>query len=165
MVPLFAEPDSEARVIARLDEISQLLTREAGYEFQAAEVYARSDFGYRVRLQDGRFGWLASRDSGTWFPYETLVTRRLSYAVEGWAGMLWPGPGAGLPHRLGNHQGERVAASVLESAIIGGSLWFRVEVLSSDGCDGQDPEVRLSGWTPAYLPSGEPLIWYYSRGC
>lgn len=165
IVPLYAEPDFNAEVLATIDEISQLFNREASYEFPAAEVYARTEFGYRLRLQDGRFGWIASRDSGTWFPYETLVSQRLSYAVEGWSGMLWPGPGAGLPNRLGNHHGERVAATVLESATIGGSLWFRLEVLSSDGCNGENPETRLSGWTPAYLPSGEPLIWYYSRGC
>lgn len=48
---------------------------------------------------------------------------------------------------------------------VGGAIWLEVEVLASNPCEGQDEAVRIRGWVPAYGASGDPVAWYYSRGC
>jgi len=165
VVSLRQTPDDNAAVLARVKEISELVNREVSYEFSAAAVYGRNAYGYRLQLSDGRFGWITQEEGGAWWPYESLVVQRLNYTVAGWHGLLWPDPGAGIPMRLRNHRGQSKAARVLESTRLAGSLWLRIEVLDTDGCEGDEARVQLSGWTPAFLSSGEPAVWYHSRGC
>ena len=50
----------------------------------------------------------------------------------------------------------------------GGQTWLNVEVMSHSVCnaaDGGPPDVVGSGWLPAYTQSGEPTVWFSSRGC
>jgi hypothetical protein len=54
---------------------------------------------------------------------------------------------------------------VLESAEIGGTIWFRVNVFAGSPCSGSDEKVTLSGWLPAYGADGQPNAWFWSRGC
>lgn len=166
-VPLYQHPEQQEQPITTLSSMAPLRQREASYEFPAAEVYAVADFGYQVRLLDGRLGWLPRDYAGTWFPYENLLVNRLNYLQSGWHGFLWPDAGAGIPLRVAPSPAAdgRWAAAVHEVADIGGTLWLRVDVLSSDGCEAGTVRTIASGWTPASLASGEPAAWFYSRGC
>ncbi|MEM7587923.1 MAG: hypothetical protein AAF560_31330 [Acidobacteriota bacterium] len=167
-VPLHAAPNPTATEVAKLEGYDALVQRESGYEVAAAVVYAVVDGWYKLRLEEGAFGWLPAEHAGTYWPYAKLPIRRLAYLNEHWSGFVWPELGAGLPQRhprIGPAERPRYAAQVLESRKIGSSLWFRVELLESNICDGEPPRVILSGWVPAYGERGEPAVWFYSRGC
>jgi hypothetical protein len=160
-------PDATTQKIARIDTYEQVRTKEVGYEQPAAIVYARLPQWYRIRLGSDSFGWVAAAESGTYFAYAELPVRRLAYLNEHWSGFLWPDAGAGLPMR---HERARDDArheypvNVLESKIVGGMPWFRVELLS-EICTGLEEKVLLSGWVPGYGRSGKPGVWFFSRGC
>jgi hypothetical protein len=64
-----------------------------------------------------------------------------------------------------NAGSQEQAASVLETATVGGTLWFRVEIFDRSPCETGFADVVLAGWIPAFGPAGEPTAWYYSRGC
>jgi len=163
-VTIHADDSPSAAVIASIDRMEQLQHREASYEYAAAEVYGVSDFGYMIRMRDGRHGWLAQADAGTLFDYAHLVVNRLNYLNRNWHGMLWPDAGAGIPLRL-QQLGQSRPARVNATVQVADSLWLQVDVLSSDGCDGSTAKTMASGWTPAWLVDGEPAVWFHSRGC
>lgn len=165
---MLAEPDAEAPRITTLVSYSAIDSREVGYEVDAAVVYAVVDGWYRIRLADGRYGWVAAEHAGTWFPYATLPIRRLSYLTPGWSQLVWPELGAGLPWRgdvAAGQPGSEQPVTVVASKNLGGTLWFQVKVLATDACSGEPSRVLVSGWIPAYGRGGEPNVWFYSRGC
>lgn len=186
LVFLRTRPEPDAELVASPDSMEALVHRESGYEVEAAEVYAVADGWYKLRLAEsteggdarnaaacGEFVWLSPEGAGTYWPLDELPIRRLAYLNEHWSGFVWPEAGAGLPVRSGSYDpaAERaeIPVRVLEStrlaSSLAGSLWFRIEVLDSSPCEGGDPRVLLTGWTPAYGISGEPVVWFYSRGC
>jgi hypothetical protein len=161
-------PDMEAPVLARAESYGDLEAREVAYEVGAAVVLTRLQGWYRVRLADGRTGWISPEEAGTWFPYAELPIRRLAYLTGAWSGHVWPEPGAGTParsSRKGSLDEEEYAVEVLEATDVGGTTWFRIEVLNENPCDGGEVRPELGGWVPAHGVGGMPLIWYYSRGC
>jgi hypothetical protein len=182
LVFLRTRPEPEAELVASPDSMEALVHRESGYEVDAAVVYAVADGWYKLRLAEattrgeeggaascGEFVWLSPDGAGTYWPLDELPIRRLAYLNQHWSGFVWPEAGAGLPVRSARYDpmAERaeIPVQVLESIRLAGSLWFRVEVLDSNGCEGGDPRVLLTGWIPAYGTSGEPVVWFYSRGC
>lgn len=153
---------------ARIESMERLETREASYEFPAAVVFAAPPGWYRLRRRGGDFGWLQEADAGTFWRYEDLPIDRLSYLTQGWDRFVWPEPGAGVPSRIDVGQRREpleYPVNVRESRRIADSLWFRVELLDTDGCDGGDPKVIHAGWVHAYGPGGAPAVWFHSRGC
>jgi len=166
-VTIYAESSDDSAILSEIEIIDALQHREASYEFAAASVYAKNDFGFQIRLADGRSGWLAQEHAGTWFPYPELVINRLNYLHPDWHGLLWPDAGAGLPLRLDdkNSSARKHAARINRLTRIADSLWLQVDVLTSDGCDGKPVKTIASGWTPAWLVDGQPSAWFYSRGC
>ena len=166
-VPILAEPREGAAVLTTVDDHPQVESREVGYEVPAAVVFERREGWSRVRLSDGRGGWISPESSGTWFPYAELPIRRLAYLTPSWSGHVWPEVGAGIPWRsaLRSTTAEEVSVEVLESMVLGGVPWFRVHVLAESPCEGGDPRTILSGWVSGYGADGEHTVWYYSRGC
>ena len=155
-----------------MDSWDGILSREVGYEQPAAVVFSRVDGWYRIRLPDARpdarYGWIGPEDAGTWFPYAELPVNSLAYLTEAWSGHVWPEPGAGIPARSprrATQERHEYAVEVHESAVVGGTIWFRITLLSGSPCEGGDVGPELSGWVPGYGPGGEPAAWYYSRGC
>ncbi len=166
---LYAEPRKSAAQAGMVADWADVDFRESGYEVPAAVVFAESGGWYRLRLADGRFGWLAPEQAGTYFPYAELIPNRLNYLTAAWNGLVWPEPGASLPFR---HRPTADAASrgehparVLDAQRVADSLWFRVEILDGDECSQRTPQTVLSGWVPAYGDGGQPTAWYYARGC
>lgn len=168
VVRLHRAPSPESAVIGDFHSYDALETREFDYELAGAVVYAKLPGWYRLRTAAGVFGWLSEENAGTWFPYESLPVRRLSYLTDEWSGLVWPDPGAGLPFRrdlLASDRPAQYPVNVIESTEIGGMTWFHVEVLREDPCSGAEPAASAVGWVPAYGRGGNPVIWYYSRGC
>lgn len=167
-VPLYPDRDVGGPPLTSIDRYGELRALEVAYEEAAAIVLARVEGWHRLELTDGRSGWLPPEDAGSWYPYSELPVNRLAYLTEAWSGHVWPDPGAGLPirsARKGAEPNEEYAVEVLGSAEVGGTTWFQVEVLSGSPCFGDPPRTELTGWVPAYGIGGEPLVWYYSRGC
>lgn len=167
-IPIREWPDAAAPETGQVDSYDGVESREAGYEEPAAVVFARVDGWYRVRLSDGRYGWIGSNDAGTWSPFAELPVNRLAYLTEAWSGHVWPEPGAGIPARSGRRatqERREYAVEVHESQRVGGTIWFRVDVLSGSPCEGGEARPELSGWVPGYGANGQPAAWYYSRGC
>ncbi|MCA9752022.1 MAG: hypothetical protein KC591_07510, partial [Gemmatimonadetes bacterium] len=157
VVVVRAAPDAAAEEIARIDSYDGLVTREVDYEVPAAVVTARTNGWFRIRLASGDLGWVAPQEAGTWFPYDELLPRRLAYLNRHWDGFVWPDPGAGLPARSPRHGSTdraEYAIDVHEATRLAGSLWFRIDVLSENPCEGGDPRPELSGWVPAYGADG-----------
>jgi len=165
-VRVFERPIREGDKPRVIGEYAALETRELAYESPAAVVYARDAGWYRLRLSSGEFAWLPAEYAGSYFAYDELPVRRLAYIRRPWHGFIWPEPGAGLPIRAGAAGTRREQpVEVRESRKIADSLWFRIEMLENNPCDGGASQSAFAGWVPAYRETGEPLIWYYSRGC
>lgn len=168
---LFDGPDGSAAVVATVRSIEDLEHRENGYEVDAAVVFAIAEDGwFRLQTNQGIHGWYRATDASAWHPYDTLPIRRLTYLNRHWDGFVWPNVGAGQPRRRPTYDDvtetrAEFPVRVLESQRLGGSLWFRIELLAASPCSGGEPRVTLGGWIPAYGRSGEPAVWFYSRGC
>ncbi|MBZ0267806.1 hypothetical protein K8I85_06590, partial [bacterium] len=168
VAPVREARDLAAEPIAVIRSYDDVESREFAYEQPGAVVLARVDGWSRVRLPDGAAGWIAPEDAGTWFPYAELPVRRLNYLTGHWSGYVWPDAGAGLPVRSPRRHApgrEEYPAEVHESMLVGGMIWFRVDVLNGNPCDGGDVRPELSGWVPGYGADGEPTVWFWSRGC
>ncbi len=166
-VDVFVDASDDTSPIGHVSDAAALETLEYSYEEAGAIVYARLSGFYRVRLASGRFGWIRAADAGEFYPYEALLLNRLSYLNQHWSGFVWPEAGAGLPQRSSQATSNavEVPVNVIESKIIGGMPWFRVEIYDGEICTGLEPSVSMSGWIPGYGRSGEPSLWFYSRGC
>ena len=163
---LHERPEAGSPVVAEVDGYDALETREVGYEEPAAVVFGVIEGWYRLRLSDGRSGWLPPDFSGTYYPYPDVAVNRLSFIERPWHGFVWPSPGAGNPVRARVVRGQReVPVEVHELQLIGGYPWLRISVLTESPCEGGDGSSSVSGWIPAHRPTGEPAVWYYSRGC
>lgn len=166
--PLHQSPDKESPVIAEVRAWNDVQFREVGYEVPAASVFARVPGWYQLKTPDGKRGWAASEDAGTWFSYSDLPLKKLAYLTGGWSGLVWPGAGAGLPIRFDRRQfddRQEYPVNVLEHMEVGGMPWFRVEVLDGSPCSSGSDKVRGTGWVPGYDADGDVGVWFYSRGC
>jgi hypothetical protein len=188
-VPLYAAPES-ARVVGviRVDEGSTasskggcealrvgvhmtgttasdaLPTKEYGYEEPGAIVLARRGGWFQIRLATGS-AWVRSSPRDSFHPLEQLLLDGLTYLTEAWDGRLAVSAGApGRPARV-EARSSQSSVRVIRSQQLRGELWFDLEVITSP-C-GEDPNVKVldRGWVPAHTTSGEPVIWFYSRGC
>lgn len=144
--------------------VSELPTREFAYAAPAAIVLQRRGRWFKVRLGDGA-AWLQASQQDDYFPLEELFTDRLTYVTDASDGHLAASPGA--TREAG---GDSVASGrhvrVGEFHRAGDQLWVYVEVLSDSICESTgEPEVTARGWMPAHAASGEPTIWFSSRGC
>lgn len=163
---LHVDPDAASSVVAEVDGYESLAQAEVGYEEQAAIVYGRVDAWFKLRLADGRYGWLPPDMAGTFHAYPDVAINRLNYIDAPWHGFVWPSPGAGNPVRAAVVEGQReVPIEVHEVQLIGGYPWLRVTVLERSPCEGGDGTASVAGWIPAHRPSGDPAVWFYSRGC
>lgn len=148
------------------ESASKLPTREYAYEAPAAVVLEKRDQWFRVRLPEGS-AWLEASGEEEYYPLEELLVDRLTYVAHAPDSPLSDQPGA--PAAEGRDDpvvSTRDEVRVLESREVDGELWTHIEVMSHSVCHGGErPTVVARGWMPAYAPSGEPAIWFYSRGC
>lgn len=141
-----------------------LPVREFAYEQPAAIVLERRDRWARIRLADGD-AWVREPARSDFLPLQTLLSDRLTYLTEEWDGRLAAVPGGPLRGGARVELGEQ-AARVTAFRVHNGALWTQVAVLARGVCDGgETPPVVAQGWVPAHAGSGEPNVWFYSRGC
>ena len=135
---------------------SELPTREYDYEAPAAIVLEQRGLSFRIRLDDGS-AWVRVPFAERFMSYESLL--------EEFVGVTFLA--ADLPHgtlKLTASQPVRV----VESRRDNDRLMLRVELLTHSVCNAfaeGPPEAIGEAWIPAHAPSGEPTVWYSSRGC
>lgn len=143
---------------------SELPTREHGYEEPAAIVLAQQGRWFKIRLADGA-GWVNATPRNTFKTLAELFDQALTAITEHFTGRLRNAPGGSLiGDRLTDHQ----SVKVLEVRQVGTAQWLHVEVLDYSPCTvpvGKEPQVIAGGWMPAHAESGEPTVWFSSRGC
>jgi hypothetical protein len=154
------------RADGRPDE--ELPADEVSYEIPAAVVYEQSGAWLRIALQRGS-AWVTRADAADFHPYPELLNDRLAYVRKGWAGRVWQTPGSGpgtqVPMAWSRYLADNIPAEVLEVQRISGVPWLRLR-LQTESCGealaGVEP---VTGWIPAYQPSGRTAVWFYARGC
>ena len=147
------------------DRVGDLPTREFDYEAPGAIVIDRRDRWFKVRV-DGGSAWLQASDRDEFHPLEKLVSLDLAYLTEAFAGTrLSPAPGATGRVIVATDR-RQLPVRVREFRTVNNRLWVHVEVLSHSLCEGDAmPKVIAQGWLAAHDASGEPTVWFPSRGC
>lgn len=144
----------------------ELPLREIGYEAPAAIVLEARPPWYRLRLAAGS-AWVRVDDAERFASLHQRLVDGIAYVAVA--------PDAPLRSAADVERADPESAAwlqvddpvrVLDSREIDGRLWLQVERLSDSFCEtGEEPDVVATGWLPAHDASGEPLIWFYSRGC
>lgn len=156
--------------VHRGDERAELPTREYDYEAPAAIVVEQRGLWFRIRLAGDASAWvevpLAERFLSLESLYEEFVG--VTFIADGAGGQLSTAPVG----TVGGRSGTRVTAGqpvrVLETRRLAERTWLHVEVMNHSPCNAAasgPPEVVAEGWLPAHLASGEPAVWFASRGC
>ena len=146
------------------DSAAELPTLEYSYEAPAAVVLQRKGPWFKMRLAE-QSGWIRATEQNQFFPLETLLAENLTYVANANGGGLAAAPGTERSAATNLLSAER-HVKVLESRAVGEQLWLRVAVQSHSVCEGlEEPTTLAEGWVPAHSASGEPTVWFYSRGC
>jgi hypothetical protein len=147
------------------DVAHDLPTREYAYEAPGAIVLQRRERWFKVRLSGGA-AWLRASDQAEYFPLERLLIKSLTYVTEAFEGRLAPSPGAAPADEDRAAVAPGTSVQVTELRQVGDRLWVHVEVLSHSPCESpENPSVVQREWLPAHASTGEPTVWFYSRGC
>jgi hypothetical protein len=169
-VPPPSEVQCEVNVHLReRAEVTALPTKEYAYEQRGAVVLDRRADWYKLRIESGA-GWIHASPKDQFFSLVDLLWRHreLSYATESWDQRLASRAGgtlAPLPPNVRKQMKAEADTRVVGSRLVGGRLWLQIELLNHSFCEGDEPKVLLTGWLPAHAASGEPTIWFPSRGC
>lgn len=142
---------------------------ESSYETPALPVFEVADgHWYRIRLclPQAEWGWIRSER-----PYHSLVElltgdEQLNHLTHKWDHKLYEDPeGHSFDVPLAaNQEGKEVPYVGLEHRVVEGRLWLKVKVLDQV-CGPDEPKPIASGWVPAKGREGEPIAWFWSRGC
>lgn len=146
---------------------AKLPTLEYANESPAAIVLAEQGGWFKIRLTNGA-GWLQASARDLFMPLADLFSQypTLTSLTEVHRGGLLENPAEGAGS--GSAIPARSPVRVVEFREIGGETWLRVALMSHSICDaesGGPPEVKSVGWVRAHSPSGEPAVWFSSRGC
>ena len=156
---------SGLEVVARVngEPDVELPTREYGYETPGAVVVETRDGWFKVQLGNGS-GWVQATGA-EFYSLERLYENREAYLTEEWNGRIAATPaGAGRAAPASDARGPSVR--VRRSTRVEGELWLFVDILNESFCiAGRKPDVVASGWVPAHGATGEPTVWFASRGC
>ena len=142
----------------------KLPAEEYDYEAPGAVVLEKRGDWFRVRLHNGS-AWLRASEKSEFFSLQRLFANAPTHLTDGFDGRLAASPGAPLSIRSDSVLAGR-SINVLDSGDVAGRLWVRVEVMSWSLCESvETPTVLARGWLPVHAPSGEPFVWFSSRGC
>jgi hypothetical protein len=156
--------------VHRGDARAELPTREYDYEAPAAIVLEQRGLWFRIRLNGGAAAWtevpLADRFLSLESLYEEFIG--VTFIADGGRGQLSKAPVGTVSGRGGPPVTPGQPVRVIETRRLAERLWLHVEVFSHSICNAAasgPPDVVAQGWIPAHLPSGEPAVWFASRGC
>lgn len=147
---------------------SELPTLEYSYETPAAIVLAEEDGWFKIRLTGGT-AWVRASRRDRFMPMADLFSEypSLTALTDTSSGPLYDAPGgATIASKAARPSGTPVR--VLEVRQRGDETWIHVALMSHSVCDveqGGPPDVVEIGWLPAHSASGEPTVWFPSRGC
>ena len=156
--------------VHRGDARAELPTREYDYEAPAAVVVEQRGLWFRIRLDGGASAWAEVPLADRFLSFESLLEEfvGVTFIAEGGGGSLSAAPVG----TVGSRPGVRVSAGqpvrVIETRRLAERLWLHVEVMNHSICNAAaagPPEVVAEGWLPAHIASGEPAVWFASRGC
>lgn len=156
---------SGLEVVARLNGAPdvELPTQEYGYEAPGAIVVDAREGWYKVRLGIGS-GWVPATGA-EFYSLQSLYGDREAYLTDQWNGRI-SGTPAGAGRAAPSSSSREPMVRVRRSSRVKGTLWFFVEILNESSCiAAREPQVVASGWVPAHGATGEPIIWFASRGC
>ena len=146
------------------DSAAELPTLEYSYETPAAVVLQRKGPWFKIRLAE-QSGWIRATAQNQFFSLEELLAENLTYVANADGGGLAAAPGTERSAATNLLSAER-HVKVLENRAVGEQLWLRVAVQSHSVCEGvEEPTTLAEGWVPAHSATGEPTVWFYSRGC
>ncbi len=163
-INIYSSPEDEAPLQRKIPALSELKTREIGYEMEAALVFHRSDEWSQVKLLSGEFGWVKDSESTRFHSLKEILPGRVSYLTRNWDRLIWRVPGADIPTEL-SMKGDEIAVDITSSKEIANSLWFKVHIYKENPCSNGNRDFTWSGWIPAWNAKGELSIWFWSRGC
>jgi hypothetical protein len=166
---LRAGPSASSPVVKEALALDDLPTTEIDYELVGLPVYGREAGWYETRF-NGAPAWLPPEEAGAFHDLAALLTNSLAYLDHGWDGLVFEAPDRAAPRLALDPSwratmGEVVEVDVEEARDVAGELWLRLDAIWPSPCTGEDPAAVASGWVPAYGASGEPNVWFYSRGC
>jgi hypothetical protein len=146
----------------------ELPTLEYANESPAAIVLAEQDGWFKIRLSTGA-GWLRASPRDQFMPLAELfsVYPTLTSLTDAFSGPLLDAP-EGTAATSKHPLGPGLPVRVLAIRAVGDRPWLQVAVMSHSICDadrGGPPDVESIGWVPAHAASGEPMVWFSSRGC
>lgn len=144
----------------------ELPTREYANESPAAIVLATQDGWFKIRVTGGT-AWLKASVRTRFMPMADLFGEypSLTAITSEFSGPLLKEPG-GAP--LAKSRPELATpVRVLEVRPVGDEVWLHLAMMSHSVCDAErgPPDVVMLGWSLAYAASGEPTVWFASRGC
>jgi hypothetical protein len=142
--------------------VSGLPTKEYTYEAPAAVVLEARDGWFKLLLNDG-VAWVQASRRNEYLPLKTLLSNGLTYVTGTYEGHLFGHPGgSAVVAKVSGGDSVRV----MEILSVEKQLWIKVELLSHSICESVDePKITAQGWIPAHGPSGQPTVWFHSRGC
>lgn len=148
---------------------SELPTREFEYEAPGAIVLDRRGEAYKIRLSGNRSGWVISAAS-RFMSLESLLEEftGVTFFSDAFNGELRGAPGLTVANKVISQAKPSQPARVIETRRIADRLWLHVEVFNHSLCDAAaqgPPEPIARGWVAAHAESGEPAVWFSSRGC
>lgn len=145
---------------------SALPTREYANETPAAVVLAARDGWLKIQLTNDT-AWLRPSTRDRFMPMADLFSEypSLTALTDAHSGPLREGPDGPIVAPKSVLPGAPVR--VLEFRQRDGQTWLHVAIMSHSVCEfsAGPPEVVSLGWLPAHAPSGEPTVWFSSRGC
>ena len=143
-----------------------LPTREYAYEEPGAVVLETRGRWFRLHLAT-RSAWVLASKRDEFHSLESLLTEgRLTYLTSDWNRQLADNPGRGERAARVPANVAQPAVRVLSSRRDHGQLWLQIEVMSHSSCDDiSEPKLMDRGWVRAHSRSGQPVVWFSSRGC
>lgn len=147
---------------------AELPTLEYANESPAAIVLASENGWFKIRLAAGA-AWLPASPRDRFMPLADLFSEypTLTALTVAHRGALFDAPGVMAAHvKAPPPAGTPVR--VLDVRADGDQSWLHVALMSHSVCDVErsgPPEVVGLGWVAAHAPSGEPAVWFSSRGC
>lgn len=155
--------------VHRGSQRDELPVRDYDYEMPAAIVLELRSGWFRVRLRDGS-AWIKASVSDRFMPLHELFEEfvGVTRVQASFTARLLSAPGVLATGANAVRVNPSQAVQVIELRDHQGQAFVKVDVMSHSLCDAAangPPDVVATGWLPLHDPTGEPTIWFSSRGC
>jgi hypothetical protein len=135
---------------------------ESGYEEIALAVLEARPPWFRLAIFGNESAWVEALAEHRHDTVAALLADGLDYFTAAWPGEICEQPDSACTKFDDN--GENTVR-MLESRVMDGTQWWKVEVTTSACGDIAPPRLLRSGWIPARSRDGRPTVWFHSRGC